>query len=261
VLAGFDSAGRFPWLDVAVEWEQDPPYANKRNHVAADLVNLVDAVANAFETDRRVIVPPAGQLLPPVAAPLAREFAALFAGAYACIHPASGTPMRQWPTRHFAALIDLLVGRSGVQVALLGGPDERAIADAVLAQVRHRDGVHDLVGRSRLAEVPAIIAGSRLFVGNNSGPQHIAAGLGVPTVGVHSGVVASEEWGPLGPAAVALRRDMSCAPCYRGKLGDCHRALACVEDLPPAWVHAVCERLLLLRGTAPAARTPPELRP
>jgi ADP-heptose:LPS heptosyltransferase len=248
ILAGIDSGGKFPWLDYTDEWEGDPLYLNKRNHVAADLINFVDGLANAFELDRRTIVLGAGKSLPPISQALEDEFAELFHSDYACIHPASGTPMRQWPPEYFAMLIDLLVQNSGIKVAILGGPDELAIAQQVLDKVDSTHGIYNLVGRSRLAEVPNIMARSVLFVGNNSGPQHIAAGLGVPTVGVHSGVIASEEWGPLGADAVALRRDVGCAPCYRGKVEDCHRFLACVRTLPPHWVYEVCQKLLLLRG-------------
>jgi ADP-heptose:LPS heptosyltransferase/GT2 family glycosyltransferase len=247
ILAGIDTDRRFPWLDYADEWERDPLYTNKRNHVAADFLNLVDGLANAFRQDRQAILLAPGQALPGISPALAEAFAELFAGEYALVHPASGTPMRQWPPEYFARLVDLLVQRSGIKVAIMGGPDETAIAAQVLAHVTSTSGVYNLVGRSRLGEVPAIMARSVLFIGNNSGPKHIAAGLGVPTVGVHSGVIASEEWGPLGPDAVALRRDMSCSPCYRGKVEDCHRSLACVQTLPPHFVYEVCRKMLVLR--------------
>ena len=44
--------------------------------------------------------------------------------------------------------------------------------------------VQSLVGRVKLAQLPAVMRACVLFVGNNSGPQHLAASLGVPTVGV-----------------------------------------------------------------------------
>jgi ADP-heptose:LPS heptosyltransferase len=162
------------------------------------------------------------------------------------VHPASGTPLRQWAPESFARLIDLLAEKDGVPTALIGGPDERGIADAVLNAVRRRDMVVDLVGRSRLAEVPRIMAGAALFIGNNSGPSHIAAGLGVPTIAVHSGVIASEEWGPLGPDAMALRREMSCGPCYIVNVSQCHRSMACLTLISPFAVHDACRRMLAL---------------
>ena len=95
-----------------------------------------------------------------------------------------------------------------------------------------------------------------LYLGNNSGPKHIAAALGVPTVGIHSGVVDATEWGPIGPRAVAVRRKMVCSPCYLASPQDCHRELACLVGLEPATVYAVCARLLAARRrrAEPASR-------
>lgn len=244
-LAGFDRANGFPWLDFVLEWEGDPPWVNKRQHVAGDLLNLVDAIANACEEDRNVLRRPSGQAvrLPPSVAKISHQ---LWSRPVVGIHPASGSELRQWPAEHFAALIDLLVTRLPVHVAIIGGPDERELADSVLAKVRYRAAVWSLVGAHRLSELPDVLASFALFVGNNSGPKHVAAGLGVPTVAVHSAVVSTEEWGPLGANAVAIRKDMNCAPCYRAALQDCHRDIACMREISPEHVYALCLRFLAL---------------
>ena len=101
--------------------------------------------------------------------------------------------------------------------------------------------------------LPDLLQACDLFVGNNSGPHHIAAALGVPTVGVHSGVVDAIEWGPLGPFAIAIRRDMNCMPCYLDKVVDCHRGLACLRGLSPGDVYRACRPLLALMRLRVAA--------
>jgi hypothetical protein len=107
-----------------------------------------------------------------------------------------------------------------------------------------------------LRELPRLLAGCVLFIGGNSGPKHIAAASGVPTIGIHSGVVDPGEWGPMGERAVALYRDMSCAPCFLAKPEHCPRGLACVEMLDPALVHKMAQMFL----ARPARRVePPEL--
>ena len=246
LTAGFDNDREYPWLDITLGWERDAIQADKRNHVATDLLNLIGAIGTAFTTARRTIATPT-ERLPPLSEALRTEFAGLFARDYVVIHPAAGTALRQWSPVYFARLIDLLVEEDGVNVALIGGPDEAGIAANILADLRNPAGVFNLVGRSKLAEVPRVMAQSVLFVGNNSGPSHIASGLGVPTVAVHSALVSSDEWGPLGPSAVALRRDMSCAPCYIAHAEQCHRNLACLQSLSPFDVHRLCQRFLTLR--------------
>ncbi len=250
-LAGFDSRMECPWLDITLEWEADTRYAPKRRHVADDLLNLVDAVASSCTTERSVLAadPKIKLTLP------ASEQRQIFSKPVVCIHPASGTEMRQWPPEHFGELIDLLVMNYDLHVVILGGPDEMEIAQKVLDAVRHPKAVHCLVGKLKLAEVPTLISKCTLFVGNNSGPHHIAGALGVPTIGVHSGVVDSMEWGPLGDNALAIRRNMSCSPCYIDKRGDCPKNLACIRGLGPYAVYEVAAKLLALGGAgAPATR-------
>ena len=103
-----------------------------------------------------------------------------------------------------------------------------------------------LVGATSLRELPGLLASADLFIGNNSGPKHLAAGLGVPTVGVHSGTVDAREWGPLGANAIAVRKNMVCSPCYFSDARDCPRELACLTQLQPFDVYEICRRFLAI---------------
>jgi ADP-heptose:LPS heptosyltransferase/GT2 family glycosyltransferase len=243
-LAGYDRDGRFPWLDVALEWEGDDKLIRKRSSIGDDLLRLVEAVGIAAIRNRRPL------RLPTPAADGGEEGRPLV-----CVHPGVGTETRQWPAANFAELIDLLTRYDNARVVLIGGPDEAAVAGEVLAALKHRNSVRSLVGATKVADLPALLAAAALFVGNNSGPKHIAAGLGVPTVGVYSGVVDAREWGALGPTAVAVRRDMHCSPCYLAHVEQCPRGLACLTDLRPAEVYEICRRLLAARpaGAAPVS--------
>ena len=258
LLAGFDQRSAFPWLDVALEWEDDAPYLHKRAAVADDFVALVEAVSIACERATTLARPSHAaatarlQALPAFAALRPGLFARPLVG----VHPAAGSMMRQWPRGHFAALIDLIVAAFDVDVALIGAAGEAEVADGVIDAVVAKDRVWSLVGLTDLADLPVLMTTMRLFVGNNSGPQHLAAALGVPTISVQSGVVSAREWGPVGPVAVALQRDMSCAPCYLEKVSQCPRGLACLTGLRPGDVFALCEKMLApeMRGQAATRR-------
>jgi ADP-heptose:LPS heptosyltransferase len=227
ILAGFDHQGRFPWLDIALEWDEDVPLRGKRSHICDELIGLVDAVANQGNTDRSEVLVPK-----PVDTRLTVATKRLLAvNRYVCVHPAAGSPMRQWPPRKFSELIDLLIERNGLKVVLVGSSADRAITDEVLRETRNKRGVLDLAGKLGLIEFESLVAASFAFIGNNSGPQHIAAAIGTPTIGIHSGVVDAREWGPMGKQAIALRRDMSCSPCYLERPADCPRNLACLAQL------------------------------
>jgi ADP-heptose:LPS heptosyltransferase/GT2 family glycosyltransferase len=255
-LAGFDDDGRFPFLDVALEWASDRPLRRKRGHVSEDLLALVETVAQACRAPDPAPPLPAADAAA-IRGLLTPDVAALWERPVVAVHPGVGNVTRQWPEAHFAELIDLLVSLNDVNVVLLGSADEQGVADAVLARVARPERVASLVGRTSIAELQAILPHCALFVGNNSGPHHMAAALGVPTVGVHSGVVDAVEWAPIGPRAVALQKQMTCGPCYIATASQCPRELACLRLLSPATVHRCAETLMARPRPAPGVRRRP----
>lgn len=238
-LAGFDHKGQFPWLDVALEWEEDQGLRRKRRHVADDLIALVDAVAAACAQDKSVIGGPRRVTLSQATFPDLLQTKPVV-----CVHPGAGTIMRQWPMQHFATLIDLLLERYDVHVALIGSESDHVVALGIHRRIRNRSAVFQLTGLLTLIALPEFLKGCALFVGNNSGPQHLAAEVGVATVAIHSGVVDPAEWGPRGLTAIALRRNMSCSPCYLENPEECPRALECLTGLLPMRVAQTCGMFL-----------------
>jgi ADP-heptose:LPS heptosyltransferase len=254
VLAGYDSLDNFPWLDVVLEWDGDKALQRKRSHIVDDLVNLVAAIDEACEPDRRLFEPrPAAMTIEE----LPEHVRHLFARPVVAIHPGSGNVMRQWPEKHIPPLIDLLVEQNDVSVLLVGGRDDQQKAASIIGQVARADRIASVAGQMPLRDLPRLLAACSLFIGGNSGPKHIAAASGVPTIGIHSGVVDPGEWGPMGERAVALYRDMSCAPCFLAKPEHCPRGLACVEMLDPSLVHKVAQMFL----ARPADRRTSSLHP
>jgi ADP-heptose:LPS heptosyltransferase/GT2 family glycosyltransferase len=254
VLAGYDSLDNFPWLDVVLEWDGDKALQRKRSHIVDDLVNLVAAIDEACEPDRRLFEPR------PVAMKieeLPEHVRHLFARPVVAIHPGSGNVMRQWPEKHIPPLIELLVEQNDVSVLLVGGRDDEEKVASIIGQVARTDRIASVAGQMPLRDLPRLLAACALFIGGNSGPKHIAAASGVPTIGIHSGVVDPGEWGPMGDRAVALYRDMSCAPCFLAKPEHCPRGLACVELLDPPLVHKMAQMFL----ARPANRRVPSLHP
>jgi ADP-heptose:LPS heptosyltransferase/GT2 family glycosyltransferase len=240
-LAGFDYLGQFPFLDISLDWDGDRTLQRKRSHIIDDLLGLVNAIGNATKSDRAVMQPrPARMPL----SELPEAVQTLFARPVVAVHPGAGNITKQWPTEHFSALIDLLIERNGVNVLLIGGPDEVAVANDLLQSVVHPKAIASMAGKTSLMELPRLLLNCALYIGNDSGPKHIAAAIGLPTIGVHSGVVDPVEWGPLGTRAIALRRNMTCSPCYLAKAEDCPRSLACLRLLEPNLVYEAAVMLL-----------------
>ncbi len=250
-LSGYDHDGRFPFLHVALEWEGDTALLRKRQHISERLVQLVAATAEACRPTAPCA--PSPQIDPWSVPVLAALPAGFLDRPLVCVHPGVGNAVRQWPAAHYAALIDLLTQEAGLHAVLIGGGDEAPVAEQILRQVTAKHAVVSLVGQVRLEGLSALMESCALFVGNNSGPKHLAAALGVPTLGIHSAVVDAVEWGPLGTAAFALRRNVVCGPCYLEFASDCPRAMACLTGIKPRDAYAACLRLLALRDASAAA--------
>ncbi len=240
-LAGYDYMGQFPFLDIALEWHGDKSLQRKRSHIVDDLLALVEAIATACGTDRDLLpVVPAR----PDPAMLPAAVRALFDRPVVAMHTGAGNITKTWPADHFSALIDLLIERNGVNVMLIGGTEEREASDALRKTLLRPDAVGSVVGETSLDALPGLLSACCLYIGNDSGPKHIAAALGIPTMGIHSGVVDAIEWAPVGRRAVALRRNMTCSPCYLQSAEDCPRALACLRHLEPSEVHRTATMML-----------------
>lgn len=97
------------------------------------------------------------------------------------IAPTSRWPGKQWPADRFAALTRHLTSR-GHRVAIVGAPNERGQCDELLSLAAEDIRVLDLVGKTGVAGLMALIEKSPLIVANDSAPLHMAVGFDRPLV-------------------------------------------------------------------------------
>jgi len=112
--------------------------------------------------------------------------------AFACVSPAAAMESKRWATGGFAAVADHLDKHWGLQSVLIAGHGQEKIArDAARAT---RATARVLTGLS-LKELIALIGLAQIFVGNDSGPMHIAAALQRPLVAIF-GSSNADVWHP-----------------------------------------------------------------
>ena len=163
---------------------------------------------------------------------------------------------RRWPAERFAALARRLVLEEGLAVVLVGTADERAHT-ALVARVARDAGlppehVLDLSGRLGVGELCALLARARVLVSNDSGPMHLGAALGTPTLGLF-GPETPVMYRPLGERARALWRPPICSPCIN--VHDNKRA-TCVHGRPECLMAlSVDEVLWSVRGLLAEGRS------
>lgn len=108
------------------------------------------------------------------------------------MQPGASSPTKRWPLDRVAALANHLTAHHGARIVLIGGPDEREPADAVIRQLTIPPAC-DATGE-RLPETAGIMARLTLFIGNDTGLNHLAAASGCPTV-CFFGTTPAGKWG------------------------------------------------------------------
>lgn len=127
------------------------------------------------------------------------------------IHPGAAWRPRAWRSERFGAVADWILGHYDATVVLIGSEDERGVEDEVRRSIQ-RSPVHALAGRMTLEEVTALLEMSALFLGNDSGPAHLASACGVPSI-VLFGPQDPRRFRPWSERTYVLHRQVPCFPC------------------------------------------------
>ncbi|HTZ76741.1 MAG TPA: glycosyltransferase family 9 protein [Stellaceae bacterium] len=132
-------------------------------------------------------------------------------GPVLAVGPAANWRGKTWRAERFAELARRLTAPDGLlpggRVAVLAGAHEREQAAPVLAAIPPARRL-DLVGRADLLTAAAALRRSELFVGNDTGLMHIAAAVGVPTVGLF-GPSPAARFAPWGPRTAVAQTALS----------------------------------------------------
>ena len=206
VRGGIDSAGRGFALNVRVPWDESLHEADLYLGVAGALGCWVAGRHLRFVPDERArravdMLWQRRRLDPKVVA----------------IAPGGGTnpgmdlPEKRWPPERFAQLADHLYGSEGAQIAIVGSPLDESACRAMRAVMRAPSV--DLTGTIPFADRAAFFQRCALYVGNDSGPMHLAVAVDCPAVAVF-GPTSVSLYGPYHARARVVRRALPCSPCF-----------------------------------------------
>ena len=201
------------------------------------------------QRDLRLLLP-FGQGQPATAGELLREgrlapVAAVLPGdlpgaGHTVLHPFSMGHGREWPLGHWIALARRLA--AGGAVVFTGSAAERERLAAAWPQALRPAGIVDACGRLDLAQLSVLLHRARAVVASSTGPLHLAAALGTPTLGLFAPRkgVALDRWAALGSAAVSVQAHRRCPSGQRCQNGACE----CMDAL-------TVEHVALALQTAP----------
>lgn len=126
------------------------------------------------------------------------------------IHPGSPIKLKRWRTERFAAVADWLVAHMGAQILFVGVESEVPLIASVQQQMCQESIC--AAGKTNLPQLAEILARCNLFIGNDSGPMHLAAAVGTRTIGLY-GPGNPARFGPVGANSRTIRRMPDCPPC------------------------------------------------
>lgn len=214
-----------------------PAWRGQRNevfyylNVVAELERLThgSTVADSREPDIELAV--SGERRHEARA-LLRDAGARLDGPLIVLCPGStNSRAKRWPAARFAALADMLAGRDGAQVVVVGAREESDVTEEVARLMRIRPAL--LTGRTSLAQTAAVLSVADLLVTNDTGPAHVAAAVGCPVVVVF-GPTNPVTTSPYSVTAAVVREPPVCAPCM---LRDCPIDHRCMTAVAPEAVY------------------------
>lgn len=208
-------------------------------------------VASALEIAAKIGARPARMSLSIAVHPESERFAEDFfkgndlVGKEAVVlHPGARQPYIRWDKKRFAEVADRLVKEARVGVILVGSAQEEGLVKEVKGLMKEECVVAAGLG---LGDLVSVIKRARLFIGNSTGPMHIAAALKVPVVAIFGNIHprdSFQEWGPWGEGHIVVRKDLSCPSCHPG---DC-RTYACMDAVTVDDVFQAASKILMRPG-------------
>jgi len=159
------------------------------------------------------------------------------------LNPGAGWPSKMWPTVRYGAMARHL-GREFAMpsVALWGVPSERPMAERIV-ETSARNG--HIAPPTTMRELAALCRRSAIFIGSDTGPMHLAAAVGTPTVSLH-GPSRAEWCGAYGPQTVRLQVRYEAGTATERRTADD----SAMQEITLKMVYEACDRLLV----KPAAR-------
>ena len=128
------------------------------------------------------------------------------------IHPGTGAALKHWEEERWAKVADELSIAPGAQVLFSGSAAEQDLVQRISRQMSQH--AVSLAGKTSIPELAACFENALLVLGPDSGPLHLAAAVGAPTVSLY-GPADLVEFGPWGPAErhITLASNIACRPC------------------------------------------------
>ncbi len=158
-------------------------------------------------------------------------------------------PAKRWPAVRYGELMGRLAEGKPVWFLVLGSEFEKGLG--LFLRDKHPRNAIDLTGQTDFTRLAESLSLCTAFIGNDSGPMHLADMLGIPVIAIF-GPTDERKWGPLnGVSVVVSSQSVDCRPCYYlSRMPDC-KHLRCLSTISVDQVLDACGRFLPLEPEGP----------
>ncbi len=161
---------------------------------------------------------------------------------FVILHPGASCKSKMWPLENFAKLGDALIENLKMKIMINLAPEQAGLGEKVRDMMKNKPVF--FCGKITLGELAAVFKKSSLVISNDSGPAHIAAGVGVPVISIfgrNQRGLSPARWKPLGEKAMAIHKDVGCIECLAH---DCKKDFLCLKAISAEEVFEKAKSLL-----------------
>lgn len=150
------------------------------------------------------------------------------AGPVIAINPGASHPVNRWGVESFTELCDLIADDLKARVVIVGGGDDTALAEQIVAKAKSSPII--LTGKTTLRQLGAVLQRCALLVSGDTGPMHVGTAVGTKVLALF-GAADPERTGPVGRGhRVMQAHNVGCVPCRSRKCAN-KRYLECMERI------------------------------
>ncbi len=159
---------------------------------------------------------------------------------FIAIAPGARWLTKRWPSEYFAQTMDKFAKKQDkVTFVLVGAKGDKEIGEQIIQHCQTNVSICNLIGKTSLKELAAILEKANVVLSNDSGPMHLSVAMGTPTLGIF-GPTYPEKTGPYGSQHYAIKKNLCDRKCKRS----CDHNLRCLHAITPTEVSEFLETML-----------------
>jgi heptosyltransferase II len=158
------------------------------------------------------------------------------------LHPGASCISKMWPLERFAKTGDMLIKDLKIKVMINLAPDQASLGEKVKGMMDSKPVF--FCEPTTLGELAALFKKASLVISNDSGPVHVASGVGTPVISIfgrNQKGLSPVRWRPLGNKAIAIHKDIGCVDCFAH---DCKKDFLCLKAITAEEVFGEARKLL-----------------